>query len=557
MASVSVSGSGNPGEGVGTGPVPPASSRQDAARFLAAESAHDSSRPPSAQPPRRQGSVLNYSVSDKATQNTVRVELDDKDLPDSVHMPSTTFRLRLAGKGAIKVNQMDLCVAMVSQGILTLEEWDNYVLFYRLADAPFERFIHLTPETGIQLRHGASFTFQPATSDDPTAHIECNIEDLSVQETTLFMNFVPVTFVESNVREVLKKAKLEVLNLRRDSKEADKWIVNVRNSKKEVPHYIRLNKLSTKDDGMSTSILVTVPGRLTECSVPGCRSTSHRANKCPIIERNKEKGPSQQLNQRQTYAGATKGWKNKARAVHLLEKEKTQQKVSDYEWQTVQSRSSTQQPGIRIDVATANRYALLEDANERDACEKIIVDELNEEEPEPVRCSTPKSPVKRKHLQREAKRMAALVNTVLLAQQEEQRQKKKNEKKPAKSAGKADGGKTGQRRVLREKIRERRKRKRINLQSSGEPHQGENESDGTEWENVSLLDRPNPSMVIPTPDPEVVPESQPDLTSDATRGPGPGGSGETAGGHGDLTGQLINVQNSIFVHHDSSQSNTL
>ena len=83
MASVSVSGSGNPGEGVGTGPVPPASSVQDAARFLAAESAHDSSRPPSAQPPRRQGSVLNYSVSDKATQNTVRVELDDKDLPDS------------------------------------------------------------------------------------------------------------------------------------------------------------------------------------------------------------------------------------------------------------------------------------------------------------------------------------------------------------------------------------------------------------------------------------------------------------------------------------------
>ena len=156
-----------PGESVGT-------DHMDLGRAVvnvsfAAAAAHDLSGPPSAQTPRQ------FDSSERALNNAINVSLDDIQLPSSVHYDSKTYCLRLSEKGAIKVNQMDICVAMAANSILTLEEWDDHVTFYRLADLPFERFIHLTPEIGTSLRHDSTFSFEPATQEDPAMEVECTI----------------------------------------------------------------------------------------------------------------------------------------------------------------------------------------------------------------------------------------------------------------------------------------------------------------------------------------------------------------------------------------------
>ena len=103
MENMHVNDCGNPCESVVTGAADAATSSQ-ATQYLSVDNAHDQSRPPSAQPPRQ-------IDSDRAINKSVSVTIDNFDLPRSVHPESKTYRLRLSGKGAIKVNQMDLCVS--------------------------------------------------------------------------------------------------------------------------------------------------------------------------------------------------------------------------------------------------------------------------------------------------------------------------------------------------------------------------------------------------------------------------------------------------------------
>ena len=548
MDNMHVNDCGNPGESVVTGAADAATSSQTD-QFVSVDNAHDQSRPPSAQPPRQ-------IDSDRAINKSVTVTIDDFDLPKSVHPESKTYRLRLSGKGAIKVNQMDLCVAMAANNILSLEEWDDHVLFYRLADLPFERFIHLTPEVNIELRHNASFSFQPATQDDPSIEIECTIEDMTVKETTIFLQYVPVTFHESTVLDILKKSGLQVISMKRDLKEADRWIISVKNEKKEIPHYINLKKLSKREDEKSPTILVTIPGRLTECSVRGCRSTSHRANKCPLLNKDINQKPPEQ-HPRQTYASAAKGWKNRAKAVQLLEKEKTQPKASDHEWQMVDRRRKQHCHNIRQnpnELRLANPFILLDvddsdsdDHNDDDKANNISV---QDDVVAPLLTSTPISPPKEGRLQRRAKSMAKLMNSVLIAAQKKSNKRVKN----TKPAGQADGGKAGPCPNSNKMNKSKRKKRKIQHSgSSGEPHQGLSDDD---WESIvsqeEHLDTPDDT---PMPDPVTAPEPQPDLTSDGARGQGPG-DGEPDPGTSGLQPeqQPTNVQNSIFVHHDSSHS---
>ena len=65
---------------------------------------------------------------------------------------------------------------------------------------------------------------------------------------------------------------------------------------------------------------------------------------------------------------------------------------------------------------------------------------------------------------------------------------------------------------------------------------------------------------VPIPEPEAVPELQPDPMSDAGRGQGPvhGGPGPgTCPGVSDALHEKSNIQNTVIVHHDSSHSNSL
>ena len=534
-----------PGESVGTDHMD--LGRAAANVSFAAAAAHDLSGPPSAQIPRH------FDSSDRALNNAVNVTLDDIELPTSVHYDSKTYRLRLSGKGAIKVNQMDICVAMAANSILTLEEWDDHVTFYRLADLPFERFIHLTPEIDISLRHNSTFSFQPATQEDPSIEVECTIEDMSVNETTVFLQYVPVTYQTSNVKEILAKAGLKVLSIKRDLKEADRWIITVKNEKKEIPHYIHLSKLSLRQDEKRSTILVTMPGRLTECSVPGCRSTSHRANKCPTLNKDKVQRPPGQQHPRQTYASATKGWKNRARALELLEKESVEPKNSDHEWKTIERRRQAQ--NIRQSeraIRAENRFSIL-------GIEESEIDECPEDESEtpgvPIHESTPKQTSETQRLQRKAKSVASLVNSVLLGTYKKQRKTTKN----VKGAGQADGGKTGQCQTAKPKDKNRRKRRKFHQSnSSGEPHQGASED---EWESVvDMSECQVPPEDVPIPEPEAVPELQPDPMSDAGRGQGPvygGADPGTCPGVSDALHEKSNIQNTVIVHHDSSHSNSL
>ena len=530
---------------------------------------HDTSQPTPAQRPR--GSVLPSPSMHAAEKNTVRVRLDDMDLPNSVHRESESYRLRLSGKGAIKVSQMDICIALASNGIITLEEWDNHVLFYRLADMPFERFIHINPDAGISLKHNSVFSFNPATQDDPTLEVECSIENLSMKQTTLFLQFVPITFEDSTVTDMLTKSGLEVISLKRDLRDADKWVVTVKNELKKIPHYIEVNKLSKKGDETSTRLLVTVPGRLTECSVPGCRSTAHRANKCPLKQaREKSAEQIQRDGQRKSYSSAAKGWKNMAKAEELLRKENVQPKASDSDWTNVSNKRKNPPHTIRQEVRLENRYDILGDYLPEDDFPALTTQIEDKETPKegPLHSSTPitrleaaehekdkqgLSAEKRKTYNRAAKTLAKISRAIL---KEDSTQKKKRQCKkatPPKASfaiyapGKGEA-------VSYSKLGKLPHRK-INRKASGEPRQTENES-GSEWETTGLLNDSEllslTPLVPPARDPEVIPESQHDTLSDAARGHvDPGGTGPTKGWSEEQVETQKNIQNVTIVHHDS------
>ena len=145
-----------------------------------------------------------------------------------------------------------------------------------------------------------------------------------------------------------------------------------------------------------------MPGRLTECSVPGCRSTSHRANKCPTLNKDKVQRPPGQQHPRQVYASANKGWKNRARALELLEKESVEPKNSDHEWKTIERRRQAQ--NIRQDeraIRAENRFSIL-------GIEETEVEECYEDESEtpgvPIHESTPKQPSETQRLLAKSKK---------------------------------------------------------------------------------------------------------------------------------------------------------
>ena len=211
----------------------------------------------------------------RSKYNTRVASIPAVELPDSIH-PDRTYLLRLSGPTAVKVTSRDICVALVSEGVMSLEEWDEFVIYYRY-ESPFERYIHLMEGATFVLRHNSTYSFKAGSIGNSGPDVELRVEDLTIKETTFFLEWVPTTYTPLIVTKMLVSIGLRPSSLRRDNRSADKWIVTTNQDPTEVPHYIEPPRLA--QGGRQGKILVTIPRRWTECQ--HCRSTHHRSHKCP------------------------------------------------------------------------------------------------------------------------------------------------------------------------------------------------------------------------------------------------------------------------------------
>ena len=95
------------------------------------------------------GSVLGRSVPvPKAKHVSKDAYIPTHELPNSVHQ-DRTYLLRLTGVNAVKVTAKDICIALISEGAMSLDEWEDFVIYYRY-ESPFERYIHLLPGANFE-----------------------------------------------------------------------------------------------------------------------------------------------------------------------------------------------------------------------------------------------------------------------------------------------------------------------------------------------------------------------------------------------------------------------
>ena len=214
----------------------------------------------------------------KAKHNTLTAMIPPENLPNNIH-PSRTYRLRLSGPDAARVTPQDICVALVSDGTITLDEWENQSLYYKMEN-PFERYITLLPSATFDLHHNTSTSFKPASLGNSCSMVELRVEDLDSKDITIFLEWVPVTYSDKTVEKMLTLIGLHPTSLRRDTRSCDKWIISLNDDPRDVPHYIDVRRFAFdgNTDG-GTKVLVNLPRRWTECE--HCRSVHHRSHKCP------------------------------------------------------------------------------------------------------------------------------------------------------------------------------------------------------------------------------------------------------------------------------------
>ena len=223
----------------------------------------------------RSGSI--FSGVPKAKYNTRSAIIPAAELPQSFHH-DRTYLLRLSGPTAPRVTSRDICIALVSEGAMSLDEWEEYTVYYRY-ESPFERYLHIQEGAQFTLTHNSTYVFKPASVGNSGPDVEIRIEDLSVKETTFFLEWVPATYSGQLVEKMLLSVGLQPTSLRRDNRSVDKWVVTTSQHPSEVPHYIVTPHFT--NDGRNNKrakILVTIPRRWTECQY--CRSTTHRSHKC-------------------------------------------------------------------------------------------------------------------------------------------------------------------------------------------------------------------------------------------------------------------------------------
>ena len=211
--------------------------------YANAASSQTNASPHSEAPFRNSGSIISSGGHvPRAKFNSKTAYLPPNELPNSVHH-DRTYLLRLSGTNAVRVTARDICIALISDGALSHDEWEDYVIYYRY-ESPFERYIHLLPGAQFDLHHNTSITFKPASIGNASPDVELRVEDLSVKETTFFLEWVPMTYSSDLVEKLLSSVGLQPTSLRRDAHSADKWVVTVGVDQIEVPHYIHAPRFS-------------------------------------------------------------------------------------------------------------------------------------------------------------------------------------------------------------------------------------------------------------------------------------------------------------------------
>ena len=160
----------------------------------AASRARDAS--PQSQPPNPPSGSLfskeeNLTGIPRANHNAMTGNIPSSQLPLSTNQ-DRTYRLRLSGQNAPRVTSNDIRIAVVSEGGLTNDEWEEHVIYYRY-ESPFERYIHLLEGADFNLAHNNAIYFKPASVGNQGPDVEIRVEDLSIRET-FFLERVPVSY---------------------------------------------------------------------------------------------------------------------------------------------------------------------------------------------------------------------------------------------------------------------------------------------------------------------------------------------------------------------------
>ena len=213
---------------------------------------------------------------------TPMIELIDEDLCRPSLYPEGTLVIKTWGPGAARTTHLHMqrhLGAITGTPPSTLQVWRQ--------EDPYRWYV-----VGPPALHGKT-----GQINDPLCFLR--IEELGRETTRATVHWLPPTLKYEGLRKIVEKA-VGGGTFEKIPHRIDQAAVYVpKKNEHKIPHYVQL-----KYEEESTFLLVTVPGRRTECR--HCQETDHWSNKCPTLNKKIEDRPRAMKERKDTFAEKVK-----------------------------------------------------------------------------------------------------------------------------------------------------------------------------------------------------------------------------------------------------------
>ena len=210
------------------------------------------------------------------------IELFDEDLCRPSLFPEGTLVIKTWGPGAARTTHLNIqrhLGAITGTPPSTLQVWRQ--------EDPYRWYV-----VGPPALHGKT-----GQITDPLCFFR--IEELGRETTRATIHWLPPTLKYEGLKKIVEKA-VGGGTFEKVPHRIDQAAVYVpKKNEQKIPHYIHL-----KYEEESTFLLVTVPGRRTECR--HCQQTDHWSNKCPTLNQKTEDRPRATKERKDTFAEKVK-----------------------------------------------------------------------------------------------------------------------------------------------------------------------------------------------------------------------------------------------------------